>query len=113
MDTAILGGAIVDEVYCRLLTGESGSDLRVLLQQRGQIQRISRAVKHIHENVDKPVSVDELADMVYVGRISFYETFKDVMHLSPLQYAKSVKLGKAQSFLKEGKSASEAGYSVG
>ena len=42
MDTAILGSAIVDEVYYRFLTGERGSDLRVLLQQRGQIQRISK-----------------------------------------------------------------------
>ncbi|MHC4435248.1 MAG: helix-turn-helix domain-containing protein, partial [Planctomycetota bacterium] len=56
---------------------------------------------------------DELADMVYMGRTSFSDTFIDVMRLSPLQYAKSVKLGKAQSLLKEGKNASEAGYLVG
>jgi AraC-like DNA-binding protein len=108
-----LGKAIVDEVCYRLQTGERGSDLRVLLQQRGQIQRISKAVKQIHENVDKLVSVDELVGMVYMGRTSFYETFRDVMHLSPLQYAKSVKLNKAQLLLKEGKNACEAGYMVG
>ncbi len=77
--------ASVDEIYYRFLSGERGSELRALLQQRGEIQRISRAVEYIHQNVDKPVSVEELAGMVYMGRTSFYETFRDVMHLSPLQ----------------------------
>jgi hypothetical protein len=30
--------------------------MRTLLQQRGQIQRISRAVDCIHQNLDKPLS---------------------------------------------------------
>jgi AraC-like DNA-binding protein len=35
------------------------------------------------------------------------------MHISPLQYAKSVKLHKAQALIQEGKRAAEAGYLVG
>jgi AraC-like DNA-binding protein len=112
-DAAVLGDAIVDEIYYRILTGERGSELRMLLHHRGEIERISRAVQFIHQNVDRPVSVDELAGMVYMGRTNFYETFRDVMHLSPLQYAKSVKLAKAQTLLREGKNANEAGYLVG
>lgn len=112
-DAAMLGDAIIDEIYYRLLSGERGGELRFLLEQRGEIQRISRAVDHIHANLDKPVSVDELADMVHMSRTSFYENFRGVMHASPLQYAKSVKLHKAQSLIQEGKNASEAGYMVG
>jgi AraC-like DNA-binding protein len=112
-DAAILGDAIVDEIYYRILSGERGGELRTLLQQRGQIQRISKAVEYIHQNLDKPISVEELADMVYMSRTSFHENFRDVMHLSPLQYAKSVKLHKAQTLIKQGKKTSEAGYLVG
>jgi AraC-like DNA-binding protein len=112
-EAAILGDSIVDEIYYRLLSGERESELRVLLQQRGQVQRISKAVEHIHQNVDKPVSVEGLAEMVHMSRTSFYESFRDVMHLSPLQYAKSVKLDRAQSLIREGKNATEAGYMVG
>jgi AraC-like DNA-binding protein len=112
-DAAILGDAIIDEIYYRLLTGERGSELRALLHQRGEIQRISKAVEYIHQNLDQPVSVEQLAEMVYMGRTSFYETFRDVMHLSPLQYAKSVKLDRAHTLLKEGKKANEAAYLVG
>lgn len=113
MDAAMLGDPIVDELYYRLLTGERGGELRFLLQQRGEIQRISRAVKFIHSNLHKPVSVEKLADMVHMSRTTFYENFRDVMHVSPLQYAKSVKLHKAQALIQEGKNASEAGYMVG
>lgn len=112
-DAAMLGDSIVDEIYYRLLTGERDGELRFLLQQRGEIKRISRAVEYIHSNLDKPVSVEKLADMVYMSRTSFYENFKNVMHVSPLQYAKSVKLDKAQALIKEGKKANEAGYMVG
>jgi AraC-like DNA-binding protein len=51
--------------------------------------------------------------MVYMNRPTFYENFRAVMHISPLQYAKSVKLHKAQTFIKQGKTAGEAGYLVG
>jgi AraC-like DNA-binding protein len=112
-DAAMLGDSIVDEIYYRLLTDERGGELRFLLQQRGQIQLISRAVEHIHRNLDKPVSVDELAKMVHMSRPTFYENFRAVMHISPLQYAKSVKLDRAHTLIKEGKKANEAGYLVG
>ena len=109
----MLGDSIVDEIYYRLLSGERGGELRHLLQQRGQIQQISKAVDHIHQNVDKPVSVDELAEMVHMSRPTFYENFRSVMHISPLQYAKSVKLDRAHALIKDGKKANEAGYMVG
>jgi AraC-like DNA-binding protein len=112
-DEAMLSDAVIDEIYYRLLSGERGGELRFLLEQRGEIQRISRAVEHIHSNLDKPVSVEELASMVHMSRTSFYENFKGVMHVSPLQYAKSVKLHKAQLLIQEGNSAGEAGYMVG
>jgi AraC-like DNA-binding protein len=80
---------------------------------RGQIQRISKAVEYIHRHLDKPVSVERLAQMVYMSRTSFYGTFWSVMHVSLLQDAKSVKLAKAQTLIREGKNASEAGHLVG
>jgi AraC-like DNA-binding protein len=112
-DAAMLADSIVDEIYYRLLSGERGGELRHLLQQRGQIQLISKAVEHIHQHVDKPVSVDELAEMAHMSRPTFYEKFRAVMHISPLQYAKSVKLDRARTLIKGGKKANEAGYLVG
>lgn len=112
-DAAVLGDLIVAEMYYRILCDERGGDLRTFLQQRGQIQRVAKTVQFIHQNIGEAVSVEKLAAMVHMSRTSFYENFRAVMHVSPLQYAKSVKLVKAQTLIKEGKNASEAGYLVG
>lgn len=112
-EAAILGEAIIDEIYFRILSEEQGGALKYHLQQRGQIQQISKAVEYVHQNLDKPISVDDLADIVNMSCSGFHKKFKEVMHLSPLQYAKSIKLNKAQTYIIEGKSVSEAGYMVG
>ncbi len=112
-DAAILGQSMMDEVYYRLLCDEHGGELRALLQQKGKIQRISKAVDYIHSNLDKPVSVEKLAEVVYMSRTAFYSNFRDVMQVSPLQYAKSVKLHEAQRLIKEGKKINEASFLVG
>ena len=113
VETAILGDALIDEIYYRILTEEQGGSLRILLRQQGQIQQISRAVEHLHENLDKSVSIEELAGLVNMSQSGFHKKFKEVMHLSPLQYTKLVRLNKARTLILEGNSVSEAAYNVG
>mgnify|MGYP001824560146 CR=1 FL=1 len=48
-----------------------------------------------------------------MSRPSFYKNFRAVMHISLLQYAKSVELVRAHTPIREGKKANEAGYLVG
>jgi AraC-like DNA-binding protein len=48
-----------------------------------------------------------------MGQTTFYENFQHVMRVSPLKYAKSVKLSEAQRLIWQGKKANEAGYMVG
>jgi AraC-like DNA-binding protein len=112
-EAAVLGEAIIDEIYFRILIEEQGGTLKYLLQQHGQIRQIAKAVEYVHRNLDKPISVDDMADIVNMSSSGFHKKFKEVMHLSPLQYAKSIKLSRAQAYIMEGKSVSEAGYMVG
>jgi len=109
----ILGESAIDEIYFRILSDEQGGMLKYHLQQRGQIHEISKAVEYVHQNLDKRTSVEDLAKIVNMSSSGFHKKFKDVMHLSPLQYAKSIKLNKAQTFIMEGKNVSEAGFMVG
>ena len=112
-ESTIVGEAAIDEIYFRILKHERGGALPQLLQQRGQIQQIARAVDYLHQNMEKVVSVDELAGLVNMSSSAFHKKFKEVMHLPPLQYAKRVKLNKAQVCILTGMSVSEAGYTVG
>lgn len=113
LESAILGESIIDEIYYRLLTGEHGHALRQLLHEYGNIQPVSRAVTHIHNNVNKVIKVDELASIANMSKTSFFNTFKKLMHVSPMQYIKSIKLQKAQTLLIQGIQANEASYQVG
>lgn len=113
VERAILGESLLEEIYFRIICNDHSGSLRRLLQHRGEVQRISKVVDHIHRNLAQPVSVDELADMVNMSASGFRKTFRDVMHMPPLQYAKSIKLNRAQMLIREGKNASEAGYLVG
>jgi len=70
-------------------------------------------VNYINDNLGENISVEELAARANMSVSHFHKNFKDVMHMSPLQYAKSMKLFKAQSLINEGKKASQAGYLVG
>ena len=113
VEAAVLGEPIIDEIYYRLLSGEQGGALKVLLRQQGQIQQISKAVEHLHENLNQQISVEELANLVSMSSSGFHKKFKEVMHLSPLQYVKLVRLNKAKTYITEGKNISEAAYMVG
>jgi len=112
-DTAILADSIVDEIYYHLLCDGLGGAVRQFLQQRGDLLRISRAIEHIHANISQQISVGQLAEMVNMSSTSFFENFRAIMHVPPLQYVKSVKLCEAQKLVSEGKKASEAGFMVG
>ena len=113
VEVAVLSEPIIDEIYYRLLNGTQGGVLKVLLRQQGQIQQISKAVEHLHENLNHPISVDGLANLVSMSSSGFHKKFKEVMHVSPLQYVKLVRLNKAKTYITEGKSVSEAAYMVG
>lgn len=113
VECAVLGDALLDEIYFRLLAHDHSGALRRLLEHRGQVQQIAKAVEHIHQNLHEVVSIDALAKIANMSTSGFRKTFKEVMHLPPLQYAKALKLDRAHTLLRAGKNASEAGYLVG
>lgn len=113
VERAVLGDSILDEVYFRLICDDQSGSLVQLLQHRGQVQQISKAVDYIHKHMGEVVSVDQLAGLANMSTSGFRKNFREVMHMPPLQYAKSIKLNRAQILIREGKNAGEAGYLVG
>lgn len=112
-DVAMLSEGIVDEICYRVLAGRHGSTVRGLLEQRGQVRQIARVVAHINAHLHAPVVVEELAELANMSVSHFHKSFKEVVQMSPLQYAKSMKLFKAQALIQAGHKASQAAYAVG
>ncbi len=75
---------------------------------------IRQAQDHIEKNINERMSVDELADMVSVGRRSFERRFKHATNNSVLEYIQRIKIEAAKrSFENSRKNINEVMYDVG
>ncbi len=61
--------------------------------------RINNALKYIHENSNKNVSISELADIACITEDHFTRVFKREMSCTPVKYINQKKIEKAQLLL--------------
>jgi transcriptional regulator GlxA family with amidase domain len=77
-------------------------------------EAVKKAQEHIEKNVHEKMSVDELAELVAVGRRSFERRFKMATNNSVLEYIQRVKIEAAKrSFESSRKNINEVMYNVG
>lgn len=113
-DSKVLGPQFVREIVYRVLQGERGEALRALAARDTHFGRISRVLDHLHRNYAKAIAVESLAHQARMSPSTFYQKFKAVTTMSPLQYLKSVRLGKACLLMvQDGYTASAAAFAVG
>ncbi len=112
-EVKLLAPLIIDEIYFHLLTNAYSGELCNMLRHRGQVQVIAPAVQHIYKNLDKVVSVDQLASTVNMSTPHFRRVFRGIMQMPPLQYAKMIKLDRAQLLLQQGESVNRVAHQVG
>jgi AraC-like DNA-binding protein len=114
LDSRMLGRQIVREIVYRVLCGEQGGSLRALASRDDHFARIARALKHIHVEYAKPLSVEELARKAGMSVAAFHHYFKLVTASSPLQYLKRIRLDHAKRLMAhDGYNASTAARAVG
>ncbi|MDR1121145.1 MAG: AraC family transcriptional regulator [Dysgonamonadaceae bacterium] len=61
--------------------------------------RIHKSLQYIHENIDKTISISELAGISCITEDHFIRTFKKEMKQTPLKYINTKKIEKAQLLL--------------
>lgn len=61
--------------------------------------RILKVLHFIRKNIDKSISVDQLAEMCYLSNDHFIRLFKKETHYTPMQYINQKKIEKAQLML--------------
>lgn len=110
----ILAPGVLREIAYWMLTGPAGANVARMVLPDGQPLRIARAVHHLRDNFDAPLSVAELAAVAGMSPSSFHQHFKTMTSMSPLQYQKQMRLLEARRrMVSEGERAAEAGFSVG
>jgi AraC-like DNA-binding protein len=114
LQAAVLGPALVREIYFHVLTGAQGGAMRAALSLRGRFGKIARAIRRIHQSYASGLAVEELAKESGMSVPSFHSHFRSVTRTSPVQYLKSIRLHQARLLMvRNGMTAAAASYQVG
>jgi AraC-like DNA-binding protein len=113
-DSKVLGPQFVREIVYRVLRGDRGDALRALAARDTHFGQISRVLDHLHRNYTNAIDIGSLARQAKMSPSTFHQKFKAVTTMSPVQYLKSVRLGKARFLMvQDGYTASAAAFAVG
>lgn len=113
-EAAMLAPLVMRELYFRLLSGEQGRRLRVVTEVDSHTQRIARSIELIKRRFDRTLRVEELAAAAHMSPSSLHHHFKQLTHMTPLQYQKHLRLHEARRLmLIEGLDAGGAAHRVG
>ncbi len=114
LEAALLGPALVRELYFRVLTGAQGGAMREALAMRGRFGRIGKVLRHIHAAYATALDVDALAAEAEMSVPTFHDHFRAITGTSPMQYVKSTRLHQARLLmLRQGMTAEAAALGVG
>jgi AraC-like DNA-binding protein len=113
-DAGPLAPLVLREIIYRVLTGPQGSRLRQIAAAGAPAHRIARAVRWLKDHFAEQLRIEAIAVQVGMSPSAFYQHFKGVTALSPLQYQKRLRLQEARRLmLAEGLDAAAAAFRVG
>lgn len=94
-----LAPLLEEEIVARLLHGAHGPMLRHLVTQGSPSQQVAKVITWLRHNFDQEVSGDELAAKAHMSGSTFRAHFRNVTGMSPLQYAKNLRLQEARNLM--------------
>lgn len=113
-EVAVLAPLIRKEIHFRLLTATHGATLRSLLTHDSHASRVMQATNYIREHFNNSLTVSDVARIAGMSEPSFYNHFKSIMGISPLQYQKELRLTEAHKRLHDSESSvTSVAFSVG
>ena len=102
------------EIIYRILQGAEGARLRAITTLGEQSHRTAKAIAWFKSNDEKPLRVEELAQMARMGVSTFHHHFREMTAMSPVQYQKQLRLQAARArMLTDDLDASSAAMTVG
>jgi len=110
VDEAVLGAGRLREFFYAVLKGEAGGSVR---RAFGVGNEIAQTIRFLSARLNEPVTIDDMAARAGMSRAVFHRKFKQATTLSPIQFAKCMRLNHAAMSIAGGKSVSEAAWDVG
>lgn len=110
----ILAPLKIKTLYYYLLKGPQAHLLLHFLQAEKHSTRIAASIDYIHQHFAQTLNVDTLSQQANMSPSAYFQHFKQVTQVSPLQYIKQIRLHKARYLLQSEKiTVSETAYWVG
>ncbi len=109
-DAPLLAKGRLRELYYAVLKGSAGLAVK---QAFGVDNGIARSIALLSSNITETVSIDSLASQIGMSRAVFHRKFKQATNMSPIQFAKSIRLNQAAVMIAKGKNVNTAAMDVG
>jgi len=100
-DARVVGPLVVKEIFFHLLKGPEGNAIWQFTRSGSIMQKMSQAIFKIRFDLHNEVNVAALAKAAGMSRSAFFQHFKDVTSMSPIQYQKRLRLLEARRLLIE------------
>ena len=84
---------------CMLMTQRHGME-EIAPQTNKDLKSIADCLNYIHQNFDRRLTVELLANRLHMSRSTFIRQFTKICGTSPYQYIKDYRLKKASEYLK-------------
>lgn len=98
-DVEVLSKIYLKEILYRLLVSNQNIKLQQLAFIESNSYKISKAITFINQNLHETFLMDDIAKLVNMSISSFHKHFKTITGVSPLQYAKKLKLLEAKRLM--------------
>lgn len=98
-DRSALADAAEREVLFRVLRTSMGPIIRQFALERHIPSRVEPAIRRMRDEVARPVSIGELAELSHLSPSSLHRHFKAATGSTPLQFQKQIRLQEARRLL--------------
>lgn len=100
-ESSVIAPLIQDEIHARLLLSPAGGYLARLMWHDDKAAQISKAISMIRNNIAESAGISALAAAAGMSKSAFHVHFKAVTGMSPLSYAKNLRLIYARAEIRE------------
>ena len=98
-DAELLAPLVIEEILIRLLRSRVGTRVAQIGLAESSAHGVAKAVAWLRANFSGPMRVEKLAEIARMSVSSFYQHFKSITSMSPLQYQKVMRLQEARRLM--------------
>ncbi|MCB0643239.1 MAG: AraC family transcriptional regulator [Phaeodactylibacter sp.] len=89
------------ELIIRILQAETKKIYTEQTLQLSSSHRLAFIIQYIRENLDKPLTIAELSQKIYMSESNFHRVFKNELNISPVDFINNERIKKAASLLQD------------